>query len=119
MSDDKLTEEELDALFHAAQHDPQSPSADWLARVTDDAERELALSSRPVPQTSLWTQIVSALGGWQGFGGMAVACAAGLWIGISPPELVGDPVGLALGSDSTVDVLTDSPFEFAGLLDEG
>lgn len=119
MSDDKLTEEELDALFHAAQHDQPAPSADWLARVVDDAERELAFSPQPVRQPSLWTQIASALGGWQGFGGMAVACAAGLWIGISPPELVGDPVGMAFGSDSTVDVLTDSPFEFAGLLDEG
>lgn len=119
MSDDKLTEDELDALFHAAQHDPQAPSPEWLARVAADAERELAMSSRPVRQPSLWEQISSALGGWQGFGGMAVACAAGLWIGISPPALLGDPVGDALGSESTVGVLSDSPFEFAGLLDEG
>lgn len=119
MTDDKLTEDELDALFHAAQHDPQTPSPEWLARVTDDAERELALSSRPIQRPSLWSQISSALGGWQGLGGMAVACAAGLWIGLSPPALLGDPIGDALGNESAVDMLSDSPFEFASLLDGG
>jgi len=119
MTDDKLTEDELDALFHAAQHEPQTPSPEWLARVVDDAARELALASRPAPRVSLRAQMSSALGGWQGLGGMAVACAAGLWIGLSPPALLGDPVGDALSNESAVDMLSASPFEFASLLDEG
>jgi hypothetical protein len=118
MSDEKLTEDELDAVFHAAQHDPVAPSQSWLARVADDAERALNLPD-PAPQPTFWAQISSALGGWQGFGGMAVACATGLWIGIAPPDLLGDPVGMVLENDSTIDVLSDAPFEFAGLLDEG
>ena len=118
MSDDKLTEDELDAVFDAAQHDQVAPSRSWLTRVTEDAERALVLAPQ-APPPSFWAQISSALGGWQGFGGMAVACATGLWIGIAPPELLGDPVGMVLDNDNTVDVLSAAPFEFAGLLDEG
>ena len=119
MNDDKLTEEELDALFHAAQQDPGAPPAEWLARVVADAERELSEPSAFIAPPSLWMQLVSALGGRPGLGGMALAGAAGLWIGFAPPALLGDPVGTTLGAESPVDLLSDDAFAFATLLDEG
>ncbi|MFY9211216.1 MAG: hypothetical protein WAO69_08825 [Aestuariivita sp.] len=118
MADDKLTEHELDALFDAARARPVQPDAGWLARVAEDAALETALRV-PVPAPSLWTQIRLALGGWQGVGGMAMAGCAGLWIGFAPPAVVGDPLTRALGGEDTVDLLSDAPFEYAVLLDEG
>ena len=118
MNDDKLTDEEMDALFEAARDSQMAPSPDWLARVSADAVRELQ-QTRPVPAPSIWEQLSDLLGGWRGFGGMAVASAAGLWIGIAPPAMLGDPVSTAMGDDSTVEVFSATQFEFSGLLDEG
>ncbi len=116
MNDDKLSETELDALFEAAQRRHPVPSADWLARVAQDADRAL----RPVPAPlSFWAQLSGALGGWRGLGGMALASAVGVWIGIAPPVALGDPVAVVLGTDETVETFSEAPFELAALLEEG
>ncbi|WP_050931423.1 hypothetical protein [Aestuariivita boseongensis] len=118
MSDDKLTDTELDALFKAAQRSEPGPSPEWTDRVFRDAQRVLA-GPVAVPPPSLWSQVVSALGGWQGMGGLAAASAAGLWIGISPPALLDEPLRQAMGAQSTLETLADTQFEISTLLDEG
>ncbi len=50
-------------------------------------------------------------------GGMAAACAAGLWIGLAPPDFVPDPVTFAKGAVET-EVLPYESYDLAMLLDE-
>lgn len=105
-------------LFDDAQGRARAPSDAWMARVTADAVRELRLQ-QPVLRPSLWQQISSALGGWQGMGGLAAACAVGLWLGFAPPVVLGDPVATALGGAQTLEVLDGAAFDYAALLEEG
>jgi len=36
---------------------------------------------------------------------LATACAAGVWIGVSPPDFLPDPVGLMAEQNSSVNLL--------------
>lgn len=118
MTDDKLNEDELNAVFEAAARDRPVPSPDWLARVVADADRE-RIAPRTAPLPSIWAQLSAILGGWRGVGGLALASAAGLWIGIAPPAVLGDPVNTALATDPAVEVFSGMQFEVASLWDEG
>ena len=118
MADKKLTELELDALFEAASPNQPVPDEAWLARVARDAESEIRRRARQKPPT-FWQQISGALGGWQGLGGMAVACGAGLWIGIAPPASLSDQVAVVLNTSSTVEILSETAFDYAMVLDGG
>lgn len=118
MADDKLTETELDVLFETAQRRQPAPSQAWFDQVAADAARTHA-PRRAVAGPSLWDQILSALGGRSGLGGMVAASAVGLWLGFAPPALIGDPVGIALGSTETLEVFAEGGFDYATLLDEG
>ncbi|KUF12171.1 hypothetical protein [Pseudoponticoccus marisrubri] len=75
----------LEAFFAAARETDPQPSGDFMARL--EAE---ALAERPRPATggplALWRQLRAAIGGWPGVAGLATACAAGIWLGVSPPE---------------------------------
>lgn len=95
-------DQELEAFFAAAQDDTPLPSGDFMARIEADA-----LAAMPVapagaalaPRLPLWSQIVGVLGGWQGMTGLAAACAAGVWIGVSPPSAVDTLWSLATGAE--------------------
>ncbi|MGP6087551.1 hypothetical protein [Antarctobacter jejuensis] len=87
----------LETYFAAARAEKPQPSGDFLARMEAMAleqqpvarpEREIA--PEPTVSTGLIRQLRDALGGWAGMAGLATACAAGLWIGISPPEGLSD-----------------------------
>jgi hypothetical protein len=82
----------LDSFFAAARADTPQPGGDFLARM-----EALALAEQPAPRPEAPTgiptrhiglarQLREALGGWAGLAGLATACAAGIWIGVSPPE---------------------------------
>lgn len=87
----------LETFFAAARTEKPQPTGDFLARM-----EVLALEEQPLPQTEVspvqtavaeggfLRQLRDALGGWAGMAGLATACAAGLWIGISPPEGLSD-----------------------------
>lgn len=73
----------LDGFFEAARQDAPQPTGDFMARMMQDA-----LDAQPVPAIApepWWRQLMPALGGWPGAAGLLAACAAGVWIGVSPP----------------------------------
>ncbi|MCE8009386.1 hypothetical protein [Aestuariivita sp.] len=118
MADKKLTGLELDALFEAASQSRPVADEAWLGRVAQDAESEIRRRAGRRPP-SFWQQISGVLGGWQGLGGMAVACGAGLWIGIAPPASLSDQVAVVLNTSSTVEILSETAFDYAMVLDGG
>lgn len=88
-----MTLQDLDALFETARTFDPEPSDAFLAHLEDQAVA--ALAPRPDPRRSSgfrWSDLRSLLGGWSGIGGLAVVAAAGVWFGVSPPELLIDPV---------------------------
>jgi hypothetical protein len=117
MTDDRMTERELETLLEGARDTGPQPDAAWMARVAEDAAR--MQRRRPVSQSSLWLQLRAALGGWQGMGGLAVACAVGLWLGVAPPAPLGDPVARIVTGSQAVDLVISDMFDLALLLEEG
>ncbi|MDE1130226.1 MAG: hypothetical protein OSA49_01570 [Ascidiaceihabitans sp.] len=96
----------LDALFEQATNDVGAqPSETFMARVVTDA-----LAQQPMPQfaqPSLWEQITSMVGGWQGMGGLVAATCAGFWVGINPPEGLPTQFETFLGSETSISLLED------------
>lgn len=123
MTDNNADDRNLDLFFDAArQAAPRAPDA-LLARVMQDAVSvqagQLAQPSgapaAPHAGSGLFGQLWSALGGWGGAAGLATACAAGIWIGLAPPQVMPDPVQLvsSASSDYDVFVIGDLAAEFA------
>ncbi len=87
---------ELSGFFDAARREGAAPSGDFMARLQADA-----LRNQPVPAArqrgSFWSDLLRALGGWPTVAGLTAAGCAGLWIGVSPPDMV-----LTLFQDQTV-----------------
>lgn len=82
----------LDAFFAAARDTAPQPGAAFMAQLTEVALDEqvaqagrLRAGAQAVGQ-GLWTGLRQALGGWPGMAGLAAACAAGVWLGVSPPD---------------------------------
>lgn len=96
---DKLPDHDdaaLDALFAAARDDTPVPSAALLARITADAEREVAMPAtiaRAAPKRRGLAWLVAALGGWPAVSGLATATVAGLWLGYTEPGSLTDFTG--------------------------
>lgn len=117
MTDRDPASTRLEALLDAARaQEPTLPDG-LRARMLADAEAlrpntqtrpetrpetgpETGPRTQPRPRAAapgLWTQLGGLLGGWPGLGGLATACAAGLWLGLAPPAMMPDPVDLVLG----------------------
>ncbi len=89
---DMKAEQALDALFEAAQAQPEDLPDALLARIVEDAEAMQPQTVVPAqPQQSVWRGIAAALGGWPAFGSLATAAVAGLYIGVSDPTLAANP----------------------------
>ena len=93
-------EHDVDALLAALAARQDEPDADFVARMqaTALAMQPMAAVAGPRPGRS---GLFDLIGGWLGAGGLATAAAAGLWLGIAPPEAL-TPV---LGGAVTVDLL--------------
>lgn len=104
---------DLDQFFDAARSNPLPVSDDFMARIMADAEAADKAAHAPEPRKkrALWPIVLGAVGGWAGFAGMATAAVTGVWIGISPPEIL-DTVTTSLTGQSLVET-TDFGFEFA------
>lgn len=78
----------LDGFFDAARAEAPLPDADFMARIQAQALAEMPVAqARVAPEPDgIFAQIREALGGWKGIAGLTAACAAGLWLGLSPPE---------------------------------
>jgi hypothetical protein len=84
------TPDPLEAYFVAARATPPAVPDDLMARVLADAAAESPLRAAPAPRCavvreSLWSQMVTALGGRGALAGMAAAGLAGVWIGFAQP----------------------------------
>lgn len=109
-------------LGAARRSDAQVPDG-LTGRVLADAHRQQDRWRRSgrsgVPSPTLWMQFLGAIGGLPALGGLAAACAAGIWLGISPPggldpaDLVGENMAEFAVWDLQDTLLTD------GLLSEG
>lgn len=99
---------DLDSLFQAAKRDAAKMPAGLSDRILADAARVQAQSraSRPRVRQSWFAQLREALGGWYGMGGLAAACATGLWMGIAPPDIMPDPVQMVFGTQAELDLLS-------------
>lgn len=108
-----MSDKTLDELFAAARSSAPEPSAQLLARISADAQAvqldHTAPQTVPEPRRAsgreaggqakgLWGQIIGALGGWTALAGLATATVAGVWIGISPPQGLADPLSAAIGT---------------------
>ncbi|WP_299419302.1 hypothetical protein [uncultured Shimia sp.] len=102
----------LDDLFAAARNDSRvTPSPDLLARVLNEAEGLQGTDPAPVApdaRSGLWAAVVAAVGGWPALGGVAMAGAAGVWIGVaSGTSLMQDTLGLDLYGETAQSYLSD------------
>ncbi len=116
----------LEVHFAAARRAGAELPAALTARMLADAARVQADQATPAPQRPtgrdavagrLW-QLVRALGGWPAMGGLAAACAAGVWLGVAPPDFLPDPVGLVMQEQGEVNLL-DSYQLSTVLLEDG
>lgn len=110
MTKPELTDTELDLLLRAARRDEAALPADLAQRMQADAARVqneiLGRAARPArpARPGLWAVLRDALGGWPGMAGLATACAAGVWIGLAPPAMLPDPLGLVQGGEAQIDL---------------
>lgn len=94
----------LEALFAAARAEQTAVSSDLMARILADAaaaatERHLQPEpARPGLVATIW----AALGGWGGAGGLAMATAAGVWIGVAPPSGLETVTSAVFGSSESL-----------------
>jgi len=123
MTDTDKAMQELDDLFAAARQNP-APMPDRLTRaIMADAvtARAEGVVSEPEiqrrPRLGMWRQLMFAIGGVPALGGLAVACAAGVWIGLSPPSFLPDPAQLVGLSTTSTSVPYDS-YDLAMVLGE-
>lgn len=107
MSDDMS---DLDRMLHAARAGRDDLPEALAQRMLADAAGVQASLARPAARPAAvaqdaWRGLLAALGGWRGMGGLATACAAGVWTGVAPPEFLPDPAQLVLGLESETETL--------------
>ena len=77
-------DKDLDMLFAEARQAPPKMPDGLADRMMSDA---LAVMPRTRREGAGWlAQLGEILGGWYGYGGLAAACAAGVWLGFAPPS---------------------------------
>lgn len=110
---------DLDALFVTARQDGAQMPNGLSARMMADAMQIQAELTAPVavtrPSNRRWLHLRDLLGGWPGFGGLAAACAAGVWLGFAPPALFPDPVQLISQTETDVDLFESDSLVLAFL----
>ncbi len=96
---------ELEDLFRQARHRGVPLPGDLERRIVADglrvqrARQSRAMTSERAPGGGL-RRFFDLLGGWPALGGLATACAAGVWLGLAPPRALPDPLGLVQGADT-------------------
>ncbi|WP_298494649.1 dihydroorotate dehydrogenase [uncultured Maritimibacter sp.] len=94
-----LNEDEfLELYFSAERAQGPEPSGDLMARIMADADATLATRPSPAtkrarPRRNLFVAFAAAIGGWPAFASMATAAVAGVWIGVSAPNVLAHMTG--------------------------
>ncbi|MCB1341690.1 MAG: hypothetical protein KDK24_11645 [Pseudooceanicola sp.] len=101
----------LEALFAQARSAPPELPAGLASRMLADAARMQADRARGGVARGWRAQLAEAIGGWFGVGGLATACAAGLWMGLAPPDGL-DPVS-AFQTQASYDLFEVSDISLA------
>lgn len=116
---------ELDALLDLArQKEPDLPAGLEQSILADAAavQAELQQHSRADARSvsrPWWTQVLSLFGGAPALGGLGVACAAGVWVGLAPPAFLPDPLQMFEQVQASSDVdLFDTHDVVAFLVEE-
>jgi len=107
MADTDKAMQELDDLFAAARDTPAPLPAHLAKAIMSDALIARAETQTPAPaaktrlRAGIWQQLMVAIGGLPAVGGLAAACAVGVWIGLAPPSFLPDPAQLVGYTEST------------------
>lgn len=80
------------------------------ARQVQDGLVPPAVLVRPGPLVRLRT----ALGGWAPMGGLVATGLVGVWIGMAPPAIAGDPVGRLIEARQGLDIF--DPDDLSGFV---
>lgn len=93
---------ELDVFFDAARRETTDLPDGLTDRIVADAVEVQRGWRTPAPtvRPGILRQFYDMLGGWPAIGGLATACAAGVWLGFSPPSVLPDPAQYVM-TDST------------------
>ena len=126
MADEMDMFDGLDDIFAVARATAPEPT-DYLRRrvLTDAAQVQAGFEqlqpviSGAVPAGGWFRQVANALGGWAGLGGLATACAAGIWIGFAPPAIWPDPASLVIQEDSGFDLFQSEEMAVLMAMGEG
>lgn len=87
MTDKDMTE--LDVFFDAARRETETLSDTLHQKMLADAlavQESWKVAPVAEPRQGRLKQLFDVLGGWPSLGGLVTACAAGIWLGISPPQ---------------------------------
>lgn len=84
---------DLDAFFDVARGETVELPDGLTDRIMADAVQvqEGWRTPTPTARPGILRQLYDVLGGWPALGGLVTACAAGVWIGFSPPSILPDP----------------------------
>jgi len=110
MADEHEDFDDLERLLAQGRREAGQMPKDLSQRILHDAMRVQAEFSAPAPAQavsvpSAWAQFVAALGGWPAMGGLATACAAGVWIGFAAPSFLPDLSGFVALDSSDIDLI--------------
>jgi len=121
MNDENKEFPTLNEMFKAAKAIKARPSESLMARISDDAGRVQSGFHTPQvnPARPGWAkQLYQVLGGWPALGGLGVAAATGLWIGVFPPDTLSTGFSqltqaMLVGNDTAwlVDITPGSEFD--------
>ena len=102
--------DDLERLFAKGRRESGQMPERLSRQILADADRvQAGFAFAPAPQAvakpGLWSQAMSALGGWPALGGLATACAAGIWIGLAPPSFLPDLDGFIAQDSQDIDLI--------------
>lgn len=119
MAEKDMTTDTLEQLFAEARDETVHLPDELMQRILADAERQQvdapqgAVADGSATASGFWHQMLAMLGGWPAMGGLAAACAAGVWIGLAPPTFLPDPAELVMGVQSDIDLIDSNEFVLA------
>jgi hypothetical protein len=107
------TDDELELFFSAARQTRPAPSSDLLTRVEAQALQNMPLPlAQATPVQGLWSHILNSLGGWGGMTGLTAATAAGILLGVYPPDFLSDNFSVLISGSETFFIDPPGSFGF-------